>query len=447
MKSRTGGRFVVTFRPLLWSIRHMKVCADKIVVPMVVLLFLSFAVTGGAVPVTFQVNTRVQIASGNFDPSVDSVEVRGAFDGWGPGTMLSPKANDTNVYEGTVEVSGGTGSQVQYKFVFNKSGTLVWENNGVGTNGAQNRVFTLPDTAQTLPVADFNNQTVAPSVVPVTFQVNLEIQKNLGNFDPAAHNVQVRGSFDGWSQGLTLAASTTNSNIYKGTVEITGSPGSAVEYKFLIDQAGALVWEGNVGPAGGFGNRVLNLAPPEMVLPVVYFDNLSTDPGAGVAVTFRVNMAVQAATAAFDPASGTMTVAGQFNNWSTTATPLTNSPAEPAMYTGTVNIKAAAGSAVPFKFVADGGTWEMGDNRTFTLQPPSQQLPVLFFNNQNNLGTLSINRVSTTEVGVSWTAAPNIRLQRSSNLASWEDVPNTAGLDSTTVALGSGPVFFRLAGP
>jgi len=110
-------------------------------------------------------------------------------------------------------------------------------------------------------------------------------------------------------------------NTVTGTMDITGSPGAPFEHKFVINREGTLVWEGNVGPGGGFGNRIFTLAETAQVLPVVYFDNLSVDPGAGVNVTFRVNMSVQSALGMFDPAAGTMTVAGQFNNWNVTATP------------------------------------------------------------------------------------------------------------------------------
>jgi hypothetical protein len=43
--------------------------------------------------------------------------------------------------------------------------------------------------------------------VPVTFQVNLAIQELIGNFDPAAHTVEVHGSFDAWGPGIALTES------------------------------------------------------------------------------------------------------------------------------------------------------------------------------------------------------------------------------------------------
>ena len=143
-----------------------------------------------------------------------------------------------------------------------------------------------------------------------------------------------------------------------------------------------------------------------------------------------------------------MSVAGQFNNWNVTASPLTNSTAEPLIYSGTVNIKTSAGSIVPFKFVANDGTWETGDNRTFTLQGPTQALPTLFFNNQTGLGTLSISRPSPTEVQVTWTANATVRLQTAANITGvWQDVAASEGVTSMNFPIAGGTQFFRLVSP
>lgn len=390
----------------------------------------------------------LQATLGSFIPGSHTVEVHGSFDSWGPGVALTASAGDADIYQATVEVGGAAGAAIQHKFVINQAGTLVWENNGVGPDGAQNRSFTLPDAAQTLPVVYFNNQSSPPGTTRVTFQIDMGIQKSMGRFDSTNDLVEVHGSFDSWGPGIPLEVASTNANIYVGTVEITGSPGTSYEHKFLINKAGTQTWEGNVGAGGGFGNRTFTLEAGEQSLPLVYFDNLSIDPGSGVPVTFRVNMTVQAALGLFDPASGTMNLAGQFNNWSTTETPLTNSAAEPNIYTGTVQIKAATGSSVPFKFVANGGTWEAIDNRTFALESPSQTLPVLWFNNQANLGSLAITQSAPSEIAVSWTAGPNLRLQSAASLSGpWQDLPETTGAESASFSAGTTNLFFRLVGP
>jgi len=406
-----------------------------------------------AAPVTFQVNMGVQTGLGAFDPAVHNVEVRGGFNAWGGGTILTPRAADTNVYEVTVDVAGTSGSQVEYKFVIDQAGTAVWEGN-VGTGGAANRSLTLTDSAQTLPVVYFNNQAAPPGVVAVTFQVNMEAQEDIGNFDPAAHTVEARGAFDNWGVGITLSPDPANTNIYRGTANVTGSQGTVIEHKFVINKAGTLVYEGNVGPGGPFGNRTFLLgSPPEQLLPVVYFNNL-TNVVAPIPVTFRVNMSAQVARGLFDPASGIVNLAGPFNNWSTTATQLTNNTANPYIYQGTVDISGVSpGGNVPFKFVANGGTWETGNDRTFVLANSAQTLPIEYFDRVPDLGRLTITHDPTpfdVQVTLTWTGAAQIRVQTGTSLTGpWEDVPNTLGASTATLNYDEspGPRLFRLAGP
>jgi hypothetical protein len=297
-------------------------------------------------------------------------------------------------------------------------------------------------------VVHFNNQTTLPGVVAVTFQVNVAIQKILGNFDPALHTMEVHGSIDGWGAGIVLAVSPTDADIYAGTAEVTGSAGAAFEYKFVINQAGTAVYEGNVGTGGAYGNRVFTLAESPQVLPVVYFDNIDTDPGAGIPVTFQVDMAVEMALGNFDPDANTVFLAGPFNNWSADATPLTASSAGSTVYRVTVKIKSSAGTTVAYKFVSSISSWEGGDNRTFTLASPEQTLPVVFFNRVNNLGTITIGPPENGEVLVSWTAGPRIRLQSAVGVgATWEDVPYSEGQSPILLPCTDACRLFRLIGP
>jgi hypothetical protein len=282
----------------------------------------------------------------------------------------------------------------------------------------------------------------------VTFQVNLKIQTTLGNFDARAHTAEVHGSFDGWGSGFQLFQSPGDPNVYLGSTDVSNSDGVPVEYKFVINKQGTLSWEGNVGPGGPNGNRTFTATDSEQVLPAVYFDNLSTDPGAGVPVTFQVDMAVQIAMGTFDPDGGSVVVAGSFNNWATDASPLT--PVAPAstVYRGSALVKASAGSSIPYKFVANGSNWEAGDNRLFTLATPEQTLPAVFFNRVENLGLLGIVPSASGEITLTWTAAPRVRVQSAAGAgAEWHDVPDSQGLDTVTLPSNDPIRIFRLIGP
>jgi hypothetical protein len=423
---------------------------------MCVAFLLSPVLAAVAVPITFQVNMGVQTTAGTFSPADNTVEVHGSFNGWGPGITLSVSPDNADVYQATVDVVGATGSQVQFKYVINQTGALVWENDGVGPGGAQNRAFNLPDVAQTLAPVYFNNQSAPPGVVPVTFQVNMGIQIAVGNFDPAANTVEAHGVFDGWGAGITLSPSASDPNIYQGTVSIAGSPGTVIEHKYVINQAGALVWEGNVGAGGAFGNRSFALGTADQLLPVVYFNNLTNNPGGGIPVTFRVNLGVPIARGSFDR-SGIVTVAGPFNNWSPTTSSLTNSPVETNVWQGTINISTVSpGGSVPFKFLRN-GTWENGDNRAFVLASPTQTLPVEYFDRVSDFGPLLVSAVfgafGDVQLTVSWTGAPLVRLQNRTSLSSgqWEDVPDSLGQSEMTFLFEPAATpenrFFRLIGP
>jgi len=401
---------------------------------------------------------EVQTATGNFNPAAHTVEVHGSFDDWGAGIMLMVNPTNVGIYQGTANVSGTPGAEVQYKFVINQAGTLLWENNGVGPGGAQNRAFNLPETNQVLPVVDFNNQSNPPGVVAVTFQVNMGVQAEVGSFNPATHTVEARGSFDNWGAGITLSQSQANTNIYQGMANITGSAGTTIEHKFVINQAGTLVWEGNVGPGGPSGNRTFMLAETNQTLPVVYFNNLTNNPGAGIAVTFQANMALQIARGLFDPATGVIDVRGPFNNWGTpSGLVLTNSPGNESIFAGTLNVSnTAPGSTVAYKFNRN-GTWETGPDRTFMLASLAQTLPPRYFDDLGDLGSLSIDVAvifDEIEVTVSWTSGPRVRLQSKSSLTTgqWQDVADTAGQSSKTFIVpfadpDAGRMFYRLAGP
>jgi hypothetical protein len=168
-----------------------------------------------------------------------------------------------------------------------------------------------------------------------------------------------------------------------------------------------------------------------------------------------VNLGVQIARGLFDPESGTVAVAGPFNSWSTTASPLTNSVDNPSIFTGAVNISTTSpGGSVAHKFVVNGGTWEGGDNRTFTLASSSQILPVEPFDRMPDLGPVGVSVVAPNpfQVTVSWMGGPGIRLQKSTDLNNpWEEVPGSLGQSSVffdlTLPKDRSSTFYRLVGP
>lgn len=420
-------------------------------------LMLGFVTTAFSAQVTFQVNMSAQTSLGNFNPASDTLVVAGdLINGWSTSASpLAPSPSDSNIWTGTFEVSGTAGATAQYKFVMITTSATTWEGN-VGPGGANgNRTFTLADTDQTLPVVFFNNVTGGTTVsTDVTFQINMSVQVALGSFDPGSGTVSVAGEFNGWSASdFALTQSVSDLDLWVGTRTLTGAADSTVSYKFVMNGG---TWEGNVGP-GGTQNRALTLTSSAQTLPVVFFNNVTAVPS-NIPITFQVNLGVQIAQGNFDPDLGVVSVAGDLlNNWNTSASVLTRSTTDLNLWTGTFEVNSSAGAVLLFKYVLnDGATWEGNvgpdgtQNRTYTIASTDPQtLPPVFFNNVNDLGSVSLGAISGGQLTLSWTAGPLIRLQTATDLSgsAWQDVANTLGQNSATVPVGSGRAFFQLVGP
>jgi arabinogalactan endo-1,4-beta-galactosidase len=113
----------------------------------------------------------------------------------------------------------------------------------------------------------------------VTYQVNLGVQRALGNFNPAGGDtVIVSGTFSApdWSTTSTLTPTVGDTNVYTGTFNNDISPTDYVNFKFIINPggnspAGQLIWESG-------DNRFFQVAASNQTLPVVYFNNITNLP-------------------------------------------------------------------------------------------------------------------------------------------------------------------------
>lgn len=236
---------------------------------------------------------------------------------------------------------------------------------------------------------------------PVTFQVNMSVQTSAGAFNPATMTVEARGAFNSFAGGFTLTNSPGDTNIYSGTFDVPEAPASSVAYKFVFNNGGTVNWESPATTGGG--DRTFIVAGGAQTLPVVFF----SDSTGLVPVTFQVNMAVQAAGGAFNPATMTAEARGAFNGWSSGFT-LTNSPGNTNVYSGTYPVPNTVGSSVAYKFVINNGgaaNWESpastgGGDRTFILQSTAQTLPVVFFADTSFADILSADTLVTFRVNM-----------------------------------------------
>jgi len=113
----------------------------------------------------------------------------------------------------------------------------------------------------------------------VTFQVNMGVQRVLGNFDPADNDtVLVSGDFStpDWTTTLVLMPSGSEANLYVGTFDNDRPTGDFGHHKFIINpggnsSAGQLIWESG-------SDRWFQVEAGDQTLPVVYFDGVTNLP-------------------------------------------------------------------------------------------------------------------------------------------------------------------------
>ncbi|MGD0086548.1 MAG: hypothetical protein ABSC24_05400 [Verrucomicrobiota bacterium] len=324
--------------------------------------------------VTFQVDMTAQVQGATFVPATDTVYARGSFNGWPAtgGLVLTnnPAAANTNLYTGTYDDTLDTnGTQLDYKFATATNGYETTAN-GPGDN----RATLLPVTSGSslvLPVAWFSDAG-SPVAYNCVFQVNMQQQIALGNFNSVADTVEVQGDFQGWQSGYTLTQE-GSSTIYTNAYLIAGSPGQVNEFKYVIQPTDMYESPSALNGVGGNQNRFVYVVNGQ-TLPVVYFSDESTVPVVSNTVTFSVDMTAQAFSGSFT--NNTVTLRGGFQGWNTTSTVLTNNPnaANTNIYSCVVsNIVAGEETKVDFKFGfnpnAANNTYENNPTHTYAGNP------------------------------------------------------------------------------
>jgi len=214
------------------------------------------------VNVTFQVNMKVQLKNGNFQPnSGDIVTVRGDFNGWGNTTGNRDTLKDLDgdsIYVKTMSIP----EYQVYEYKFWKT-----ERNGLGYESFfPNRNVSIEGTDTTLSAVFFNNET---PLYNVTFSVNMKIQMLKGKFIPDSGDVvTVRGSFNDWGNSTNnpdTLYDIDNDSVYTKVIALSGD--RYYEYKFWKSFRGGIDYEGNIL------NRSLMLSLNDTTLATPFFNN------------------------------------------------------------------------------------------------------------------------------------------------------------------------------
>jgi len=202
--------------------------------------------------------------------------------------------------------------------------------------------------------------------VDVTFRINMHVQEQYGNFNPATDKVVLRGSLNGWAGDADELLPTSEPGVYALTKTFPADQiGTEIEFKY-VKQPGD-VWE-NVD------NRKLTIPTSSTVLPIVFFNNVETYTEIKTAnVTFQADVSDMIAKG-FTAGTDELLVLGVFNGWAYNDEWITQPDlVTPTLYTLTHAITDVPGTVMGWKFrgrpeanFADSG-WEGGDNHTFTF--------------------------------------------------------------------------------
>jgi hypothetical protein len=221
----------------------------------------------------------------------------------------------------------------------------------------------------------FSSSLLATSLMAsvVTFQVHMDVQEALENFDASTDDVVVRGSFNGWG-GVDPTLTDAGDGLYTGTFDIDDSNvGLEMAYKHVIVTPEGDFWE-------SVSDRLFILEADGMTLePVYYNDIIEVPPVVNAEILFRVNMEVQIANGNFDPEADLVVVRGGHTNigdWGG-AVALDVEGGNPGHYRLTVqfdNLPTDANLEYKFVTLTDGNPdlagWEsIASNRTVMPSP------------------------------------------------------------------------------
>jgi glycosidase len=136
-------------------------------------------------------------------------------------------------------------------------------------NSSMMRVFTFAVLATVLVTA------TGLQAVPVTFQVRMSFQVELGNFDPGSDFVDLAGTFNDWGNDpLTPLTDADGDTIYEITLD-GFTPSEYIEFKFRINGQ----WDGTEEFPGPGNNRSYTVMGSDDTILVWYNDMM---PGGGV---------------------------------------------------------------------------------------------------------------------------------------------------------------------
>jgi len=302
-----------------------------------------------ATNITFQVNMSTY-PNGATD-STSTVHVRGSFNGWGDANALTNVGGD--YWSATISLTAG--DTIYYKFTHtDAAGALTWEDN------ISNREYAVPANDTLIEMAYWDQLT--PPYTP-TDSIDVWFRVNMGGvIGYSGEQVNVRGSFNGWSGADSLVRESATSDFWSGQISMNAAVADTIYYKFTYDGSGGTVWEDNIS------NRVAYITS-DTTLAWKWFDDVPATEEAidTFNVTFIVNTSMLNN---ITDSTAIVYTSGTWDSWANHFDDILTTNGD--YHSLTIPIEGPqSGVDVAYKFLyemtATGAvTWEDGDNRTFT---------------------------------------------------------------------------------
>lgn len=292
-----------------------------------------------ATNVTFRVNMA------GLTVSSTGMHIAGNFQGWSPGTTaMTQDPNNANIWTYTTKLTPG--DNLEFKFI---NGNSWGQDESIPSACAVggNRGYTVSGNGNdTLPLYFFGScQSGLVPLQSVTFQVDMT------GLTVSSNGVHIAGSFQGWNPGGTpMTPAPHNGNIYTYTTNLP--LGDVVEWKYVNGNSwgseefvpGACAINGQGG-----GNRSYTVAAGTNILPAVMFGSCAVFTPVPVNVTFMLSMQGQTVSA------NGVHIAGSFQGWNPSTSPLTQDPQNPSVWSYTHN-GLMSGDTIYYKFI-NGNAW------------------------------------------------------------------------------------------
>jgi len=295
-----------------------------IIMKKVFLLFYLMVLTGANlmaqdVNVTFQVDMRVSILGGYFNPATDVVTCPGAFNNWlneppaNTEKVMSDADNDS-VYSITISMAPNT----SYGYKFNIG--LGWDGKDEKTGDRTVNVGASDMTVDPAFFSEVGNYTGVSA--PVTF--NIDMRGPLAGPMELADHVYIAGNFTDWGTSAVELTDTDGDSVYSGDIA-TFTSGDIARYKFIwsTGAVGSGNWETpepieNEQLLPGDLNRLWGMVDGTNEITRLWENKT---PGAVLVdgnILFTVDMSVATELGVFNPNADSVQIRGEFNGWGDT---------------------------------------------------------------------------------------------------------------------------------